>query len=128
MRAYNTNNKLRVNLKKHLFLLKYNHLMNKCFSGFQTAHAASLLNLANNKVLLSFHGNKNKQDNQSIWIAATNEAGQWSDPYNITSNGSENYWNPVLFQAGNGQIWLFFKTGIAIEKCGSNTQPTSQPT
>jgi len=90
--------------------------MNKCFSGFQTAHAASLLNLANNKVLLSFHGNKNKQDHQSIWIAATNEAGQWSDPYNITPNGSENHWNPVLFQADNGKIWLFFKIGTIIEE------------
>ena len=80
--------------------------MDKCFPGFQTAHAASLLNLANNKVLLSFHGNKNKQDHQSIWIAATNEAGQWSDPYNITRlteakiTGTRCYFRPAMDKYG----------------------------
>lgn len=87
--------------------------MDNIFQDFNTAHAANLLQLEN-KILLCWHGNKN-QGNQTLWLSE-NSAGNWSIPISLENTGDLNCWNPVLFEAKNGQIWLFFKSGIVVEK------------
>lgn len=76
-------------------------------------HASTVLPLKNGHVLVAwFGGSQEGNKDVSIWLAEKDEKG-FSEAVCIAL-GMEPHWNPVLFQAADGRILLFFKVGSPI--------------
>ena len=88
-------------------------MIDNVFTGFETAHAATIIN-RNNTIMLCWHGRKLSRDQLAIWFSYYDKESQlWSEPKKITSslNHSQNCMNPVLFQEKNKEVLLYFKEG-----------------
>jgi predicted neuraminidase len=78
------------------------------------SHASTLIKLSNGQYLAAwFSGTKEKNDDVGIWMTKGNVGG-WEKPYEIVKINNEPHWNPVLFKAPDGKIFLFFKVGKEI--------------
>ncbi|MGV8880103.1 MAG: sialidase family protein [Sphingobacteriaceae bacterium] len=83
---------------------------------FQECHASTLAELSPGKFMAAwFGGTQEGHQDVCIWFS-TLENGKWSTPSKI-AEGSDNpnqrypLWNPVLFKAKEGKLFLFYKEG-----------------
>ncbi len=88
---------------------------------FPQCHASTLLRRPDGSFLVAwFGGTQEKDDDVGIWTATgrptPNGSSGWSDPQEVAKIRPEPHWNPVLFQAPNGTIYLYFKVGQEIER------------
>lgn len=88
---------------------------------FQACHASTLVGLSSGELLVSFFaGTKEAAKDVCIWLTAK-KGGRWTKPF-IIANGIVNdtlrypCWNPVLFQAKEGTLFLFYKIGPSPRK------------
>src|SRR5689334_16654249 len=83
---------------------------------FQACHASTLVELSSGNLLVAFFaGTREAAGDVCIWLTAQ-KGGQWTKPAVIANgiiNDSLRYpcWNPVLFQANDGTLFLFYKVG-----------------
>lgn len=83
---------------------------------FKSCHASTIVQLEGKKLMAAWFGGENEGHPQvSIWTSIKNENG-WTDPVKtvdgIQSDGTSfACWNPVLFKARNGILYLHYKVG-----------------
>lgn len=84
---------------------------------FEACHASTLVDLGNGKIMAAWFGGKHEGSKDvAIWSAVKNGK-TWSQPIEI-ANGIQNdpsrlaCWNPVLFKAKNGTLFLHYKVGL----------------
>ncbi len=83
---------------------------------FPQCHASTLTVLDNGDILASwFAGSYEKHPDVAIWLSRK-QSGRWSDPIKIADKENIPCWNPVLFNAPNGRLFLFYKVGKTIPK------------
>ena len=76
-------------------------------------HASTVLPLKNGHVLTAWFGGSRESNNDvSIWLAEKDEKG-FGEARCVAST-MEPHWNPVLFEAKDGRILLFYKVGYPI--------------
>lgn len=76
-------------------------------------HASTVLPLKNGHVLVAwFGGSRESKNDVSIWLAEKDENG-FSEARCVASS-MEAHWNPVLYEAQDGRILLFYKVGYPI--------------
>jgi alpha-L-fucosidase len=83
---------------------------------FQACHASTLIELSSGDLLVAFFaGTREAATDVCIWLTAK-KGGQWTKPI-VIGNGIINdtlrypCWNPVLFEAKDGTLFLFYKVG-----------------
>lgn len=82
---------------------------------FPQCHASTVLHSAGGKFLVAwFGGTEEKDDDVGIWLAS-GQPHAWSAPREIAKLRNAPHWNPVLFQAADSTIYLFFKVGKEID-------------
>lgn len=78
-------------------------------------HASTIVSTENGLISAWFGGKHEKSPDVGIWISKY-ENESWTKPVEI-ANGKQSEelrypcWNPVLYNAGNGSIFLFYKVG-----------------
>ena len=78
---------------------------------FPSAHASTLVEVGHGEFLSAwFGGAKEGAPDVAIWMARRTAAG-WSAPVEMAREPKTPCWNPVLFHAKNGRLWLYFKYG-----------------
>jgi len=78
---------------------------------FASAHASTIVQLRNGDLLAAwFGGSAEGKDDVAIW-ASRRTAGHWSAPYVLAREPKIACWNPALFHAVDGQLWLYYKFG-----------------
>lgn len=83
---------------------------------FAECHASTLVEVGPNKFMAAaFGGTKEANKDVCIWLSTT-ENGKWSKPVKMADgimNDTLRYptWNPVLFKAREGKLFLFYKQG-----------------
>ncbi len=86
---------------------------------FAQCHASSIVEVTHNKFLTAaFGGTREGNKDVCIWLS-TKENGKWSNPVMMADgiiNDTLRYpcWNPVLFKAKEGKLFLFYKVGPAV--------------
>lgn len=81
---------------------------------FQQCHASTLAYGNGEDIIAAwFAGEQEGADDVSIWLSIRNGE-SWTEPANIAKVNQEPHWNPVLFNPGNGVVYLYFKTGKTI--------------
>ncbi len=81
---------------------------------FASCHASTLVVLPDGDILVAwFGGSKEGAGDVAIWCS-TYEGKTWSPPCKVAGQPGIPHWNPVLFQAENGPIYLFYKAGKRI--------------
>ncbi|MCC9138961.1 exo-alpha-sialidase [Pontibacter silvestris] len=84
---------------------------------FQQCHASTMVETSGGKILLAcFGGSQEGKPDVDIWLTSINNKGVISEPKNVATgivNDSLRYptWNPVLFKAREGKLFLFYKVG-----------------
>ncbi len=82
---------------------------------FAQCHASTVLNIPDGNFLVAwFGGTHEKHDDVGIWLSK-GKPGAWSSPVEIAKVREDAHWNPVLFQAPDGKIILYFKVGKLID-------------
>ncbi len=82
---------------------------------FPQCHASTLLRRSDGQFLVAwFGGTEEKDDDVGIWLS-TGRPSQWSPPQEIAKIRHDPHWNPVLFQAPDSTIYLYFKVGKQID-------------
>ncbi|GAA3980450.1 exo-alpha-sialidase [Pedobacter ginsengiterrae] len=83
---------------------------------FEACHASTLVEIDDKSIMSAWFGGKHEGSKDvSIW-SSTKKNGKWSAPLEI-ANGFQNdtlrypCWNPVLFKAKNGTLYLHYKVG-----------------
>lgn len=83
---------------------------------FKACHASTLVELSNHQLMSAwFAGSNEGNKDVCIWIA-TKQGKKWSKP-RMVADGVQNdtlrypCWNPVLFKAKNGLLFLHYKVG-----------------
>lgn len=79
---------------------------------FPSAHAANLLELKNGDLLCAwFSGTWEGNSDVAIVLSRlTARSSQWTKPQVVDHHEGESYQNPVLFEAPDGDLWLFHTT------------------
>ena len=79
---------------------------------FAQCHASTLVQLRNNRILAAWFGGTREGDSDvGIWMAERYQ-GCWSAPRLMANVKNEPHWNPVLFAAPHGEVYLYFKVGL----------------
>jgi alpha-L-rhamnosidase len=84
-------------------------------ASFPESHAATIAETPRGLVAAWFGGTKERNPDVGIWVSRQVD-GHWTEPVEV-ANGIKNdtlrypCWNPVLFQAPNGELMLFYKIG-----------------
>jgi predicted neuraminidase len=82
---------------------------------FAQCHASTMIGLNNGTYLAAwFAGTREKDDDVGIWMAQ-GQPGKWSKPYMAVKVRNDPHWNPVLFKAPDGTVYLYFKVGKQID-------------
>nr|WKN35180.1 exo-alpha-sialidase [Tunicatimonas sp. TK19036] len=82
---------------------------------FPQCHASTLLRNTNGQFLVAwFGGTEEKDDDVGIWLSR-GRPDHWSTPEEVAKLRDEPHWNPVLFQAPDETIYLYFKVGKEID-------------
>lgn len=76
----------------------------------QYKHPASITELANGDLYLSYYGGSGEYGNDTAVYGSRLKKGadQWSDPEVIADTPNEGEGNPVVWQAPDGRVWLFY--------------------
>ena len=83
---------------------------------FPECHASTILELKDGHFMSAwFGGTKEKNDDVGIWMTK-GKPGNWEKPIEVAKINNDAHWNPVLFQAPGGRIYLFFKVGKTIPR------------
>ncbi len=78
---------------------------------FPSCHASTLVETAPGELLAAwFGGSAEGRPDVAIWGARRSE-GKWSEPFEIAREPNIATYNPVLFFAPNGILWLYYKFG-----------------
>lgn len=76
-----------------------------------SCHASTVVELSNGDLLASWFGGKHEgAPDVAIWQSRRTSSG-WSTPYVVAREPDIATYNPVLFHAGNGLLWLYYKFG-----------------
>lgn len=83
---------------------------------FEACHASTLVELKKGKMMAAWFGGKHEGSKDVCIWTATRENGKWNVPIQIADgivNDSLRYpcWNPVLFKAKDGTLYLHYKIG-----------------
>lgn len=119
-------------MKSNAFILVFSLLITNAFSqgswnilyeelivtdpAFKACHASSIVETTAGELMVAFFaGSKEGAQDVSIWLATKKKA-SWEKPYMVADgviNDSLRYpcWNPVLFRAREGILFLFYKVG-----------------
>ncbi|MEX2564395.1 MAG: sialidase family protein [Cyclobacteriaceae bacterium] len=82
---------------------------------FAECHASTITGLGDANYLLAwFAGSHEKHDDVGIWTAK-GKPGNWSAPKLLVKVRNDPHWNPVLFNAPDGKVYLYFKVGKEID-------------
>lgn len=74
-------------------------------------HAASLVALASGDFLACwFWGSAEGSEDTAIWLSRRTSPTVWLEPVKV-ADGTLPHWNPVLFLAPNGTVYLYYKVG-----------------
>ena len=82
----------------------------------EACHASTLVELGNGKIMAAWFGGKHEGSKDVVIWSAVKTGDVWSQPIEI-ANGIKNdtsrfaCWNPVLFKAKNGALFLHYKVG-----------------
>jgi predicted neuraminidase len=83
---------------------------------FAQCHASTLTQTPGGDLLCAwFAGTEEKNPDVGIWLSRFS-GGAWSAPIRAAKVQPVAHWNPVLFTAPDGAIWLFFKVGAEIPR------------
>ncbi len=78
---------------------------------FPSAHASTLVELKSGGFLAAwFGGTREGANDVAIWSSFRDARG-WSKPRELVREPNVPCWNPVLFHAANGRLWLYYKFG-----------------
>ena len=82
---------------------------------FPSAHASTIVETPSGLVAAWFGGTREKHPDVGIWLSR-HDGRRWSAPREIVNGlqaDGRRYpcWNPVLFRASTGVLWLFYKVG-----------------
>ena len=78
---------------------------------FASSHASTIVELKGGDYLAAwFGGSAEGAKDVAIWSARRNASG-WSKPVELAREPNVPTWNPVLFHASNGRLWLYYKFG-----------------
>lgn len=78
----------------------------------QDNHASTLVELKSGDVMAAwFGGTKEGAADVAIYGARLHE-GKWSVPAELAQANNVACWNPVLFHAKTGRLWLYYKYGV----------------
>jgi predicted neuraminidase len=83
---------------------------------YPEAHASTVVQLRDGRIAAAwFGGTHERHPDVSIWFARRHE-GRWEMPVRVADGVQKDgtrqpTWNPVLFQAPQGELWLFYKVG-----------------
>ena len=81
---------------------------------FAECHASTILHLQNGEFMGAwFGGQKEGTDDVGIWLVK-GKPGNWTMPVEVAKIREDAHWNPVLFQAPEGRVFLYFKVGKKI--------------
>lgn len=81
---------------------------------FRSCHAATILAVDSNEYLVSyFSGTYENHTDTAIWLSRKVN-NRWIEPEVVANISNEPHYNPVLFDAKDGNIYLFFKAGPSI--------------
>lgn len=82
---------------------------------FPQCHASTMISLKNGNYLFAwFAGTEEKSDDVGIWMAS-GKPGNWTKTKLAAKIRNDAHWNPVLFKAPDGRVYLFFKVGKEID-------------
>ena len=78
---------------------------------FPSAHASTIVDVPGGEYLTAwFGGTAEGKPDVAIWMSRRSSDG-WSTPFVIAREDGVPCWNPVLFHAKNGRLWLYYKFG-----------------
>jgi hypothetical protein len=78
---------------------------------FLSCHASTLVELDNGDTLAAwFGGTAEKNPDTAIWYSRRKD-GNWSYPQVLADEEGIAFWNPVLFKAPDGRVFLYYKVG-----------------
>lgn len=98
-------------MKKGCKLLKGKEFIFGDDRPFQSCHAPTLVELDNGDTLAAwFGGTSEKHPDTAIWYSRRKD-GIWSYPGVLAEIEGIAMWNPVLFNAPDGRIFLYYKVG-----------------
>ena len=84
---------------------------------FEACHASTLVDLGNGQIMAAWFGGKYEGSKDVVIWSAVKNGTSWSKPVEI-ADGIQNdtsrlaCWNPVLFKAKNGTLFLHYKVGL----------------
>ena len=80
---------------------------------FPSCHASTLVELANGDLMSAWFGGTGEgKPDVAIW-ASQRAAGKWTEPVEMVREWQTPCWNPVLFYAKDGRLWLYYKFGTS---------------
>jgi predicted neuraminidase len=80
-------------------------------TSFPESHASTVVVLKNGDLMAAwFGGTKERAPDVAIW-GSRRVAGRWTVPVELEREKGVPSWNPVLFHAGDGRLWLYYKVG-----------------
>jgi predicted neuraminidase len=83
---------------------------------FRECHASTIVETASGDFLAAwFGGTREGAADVAIWMSRLSQ-GRWSPPEVVAREPNVPSWNPVLFRAPGGRIWLYYKVGPSPEK------------
>jgi predicted neuraminidase len=83
---------------------------------FPSAHASTIVELAKGEYLAAWFGGTGEgKSDVAIWASRRTNAG-WSAPVEMVRETGVPCWNPVLFHAKNGRLWLYYKFGVNVRE------------
>ncbi|MCE5306669.1 MAG: exo-alpha-sialidase [Acidobacteriales bacterium] len=78
---------------------------------FPSCHASTIVETQPGEFLAAWFGGSEEGANDvAIWGARRDRNG-WSEPFEMAREENTPSWNPVLFTAADGTIWLYYKFG-----------------
>jgi predicted neuraminidase len=81
---------------------------------FASSHASTVVELRDGSLMAAWFGGTDEgKPDVAIWGSRSN-SGQpraWSPPEQLAREPSVPCWNPVLFHASDGRLWLYYKFG-----------------
>jgi predicted neuraminidase len=82
---------------------------------FRSSHASTLVELRDGGLMAAwFAGSAEGNPDVAIW-ASQQEQRNWSPPVELAREHGVPCWNPVLFHAQDGRLWLYYKFGPSPE-------------
>jgi predicted neuraminidase len=82
---------------------------------FAQGHASTIVAVDPGEFLVAwFGGTHEKHDGVSIWMSRGNGT-TWDVPQKVAKIRNDPHWNPVLFNAPDGKLYLYFKVGKEID-------------